>query len=343
MLFSFCFYNLKFKRPFSIAHGIRHSTPVMFTKIEYAGHVGYGEASMPPYLAENYKTAVRFFEKAKKVIANFSTPLEIEPILKEIDYIAKENTAAKASIDIALHDLWGKILNKPCHNIFQADQSFPLFTAYTIPIDGREGLLQRLQEAKDYKLLKIKLGSANDKKQIEEIQKHTDKEFFVDVNEGWKDKYFALDMMFWLAEKGCLFAEQPLPKEMIDEIAWLTEKSPIPIIADEAVRRLSDIEKAKGVYSGINIKLMKCAGLNEARKMITLARKNRMKLLLGCMSETSCGISAAAQIAPFFDWIDLDGPLLIKEDYFKGILFSNGEILLNNLPGIGAFPIKKIF
>lgn len=336
-------YTLRFKRPFSIAHGSRHSTSVVFIKIEHAGYIGYGEAAMPPYLGENHETAIRFLEKAKKIIAKFSTPFETETIVQEIDRIEKENTAAKASIDIALHDLLGKILNKPCHRIFQANSNIPLFTAYTIPIDEPKGLVQRIKDAEDYKLLKIKLGSANDKKQIEEIQKYTDKEFFVDVNEGWKDKYFALDMLHWLSERRCLFAEQPMPKEQIDEIAWLVEKSPVPIIADEAVKRLSDIENAKGVYNGINIKLMKCTGLSEALKMITFARKNKMKILLGCMSETSCGVSAASQIAHFADWIDLDGPLLIKEDYFKGVSFSRGEILLNDLPGIGVSPIKDVF
>src|SRR5258708_444156 len=133
-----------------------------------------------------------------------------------------------------------------------------------------------------------------------------------------------------------------MPKERIDETAWLTERSPVPIIADEAVKRLSDLEKAKGVYHGINIKLMKCTGLNEARKMISLARNFGMKIMLGCMSETSCGVSAAAQIAPLADWIDLDGPLLIKEDYFDGVKFSGGKIILNDQPGIGVRPVFPV-
>ncbi len=340
MKLSFTPQTLQFKRPFSIAHGSRDSTPVVFTKLEHKGFVGYGEASMPPYLGETHETVLKFLEKAKNALKEFSNPLEIDKILFAIDEIEKGNTAAKASVDIALHDLEGKIQNKSCHELFGADKIKNLFTAYTIPIDEPLGLAKRIEEAKEYKLLKIKLGSANDKKLIEEIRKHTDKEFFVDANEGWTDKHFALDMLSWLAEKKCLFAEQPMPKEMMDETAWLNERSPVPIIADEAVKRIMDIEKAKGVYSGINIKLMKCTGLNEAMKMISLARKYKMKILLGCMSETSCAVSAAAQLAPFADWIDLDGPLLIKEDYFEGIKFSEGKIILNDLPGIGV--VQKI-
>ena len=335
---SFAPHILKFKRPFSIAHGSRDSTPVVFTKLEYDGIVGYGEASMPPYLGENHETVLAFLAKAEKTLQKFSYPFEMDAILSEIDKMEIGNNAAKASVDIALHDLAGKIQNKSCHELFAADKKKNLFTAYTIPIDEPAGIVKRIEEAKDYKILKVKLGSSEDKKIIEEIRKQTDKEIIVDANEGWVDKIFALEMIYWLSERNVLLVEQPMPKEMIDETAWLTEKSPIPIIADEAVRRLSDIEKAKGVYNGINIKLMKCTGLNEARKMISLARKYEMKTMLGCMSESSCAVSAAAQLAPLVAWIDLDGPLLIKEDYFDGVKFSGGKILLNDLPGIGIVP-----
>ncbi|MBI3500452.1 MAG: dipeptide epimerase [Bacteroidetes bacterium] len=338
MNLSFIPHTLTFKRPFSIAHGSRNSTPVVFTKLIYNGITGYGEASMPPYLGENHESVLKFLSKAKKVLEKFSPSENTEEILSAVDQIEKENTAAKASVDIALHDLLGKIQNKPCREIFGADKTKNLFTAYTIPMDEPAGIKKRLEEAKEYKILKVKLGAANDKKIIEEIRKHSDKEIIADANEGWTDKHFALDRIHWLAEKNVLLVEQPLPKEMTDETAWLTEKSPIPIIADEAVKRAADLEKAKNVYSGINIKLMKCTGLNEALKMISLARDYKMKIMLGCMSETSCAVSAAAQIAHFADWIDLDGPLLIKEDYFEGVNFSEGKIILNELPGIGVKP-----
>ena len=335
-------YTLKFNRPFAIAHGSRDSTPVVFTRLEYEGIFGYGEASVPPYLGENHETVLSFLSKAEKIIQKFSDPLEIATILSEVDKIDKRNTAAKASVDIALHDLVGKIKNKCCHENFGADKKKDLFTAYTIPMDEPKGIFDRVNEAKDYKILKVKLGSADDKKNIEEIRKHTDKKIIVDANEGWNDKHFALEMAHWLSERNALFIEQPMPKENIEDTAWLTSKSPIPIIADEAVQRLSNLEKVKGVYSGINIKLMKCTGLNEAHKMILQARKFGMKIMIGCMSETSCGVSAAAQLAPLVDWIDLDGPLLIKEDYFDGATFSDGKIILNDLPGIGVTPTSSL-
>ncbi|MEK6615383.1 MAG: dipeptide epimerase [Bacteroidota bacterium] len=343
MKLSFVPHILSFKRPFSIVHGSRNSTPVVFTRLEQEGIFGYGEASMPPYLGENHETVLKFLSAAEKVLQKFSTPIEIETILSEIDKIENGNTSAKASIDIALHDLVGKILNKPIHEIFGADKQKNLFTAYTIPIDEPDGIKKRVEEAREYKILKVKLGSSDDKKLIEEIRKHTDKEIFADVNEGWKDKHFALEMIHWLSERNVLLVEQPMPKEKTDDIAWLTSQSPIPIIADEAVQRFSDLEKTKGMYSGINIKLMKCTGLHEANKMISQARKYEMKIMIGCMSESSCGVSAATQLAPLADWIDLDGPLLIKEDYFDGVKFSEGKIILSNLPGISANPYKNIF
>ena len=343
MKFSFSPQTLKFKRPFSIAHGSRDSTPVVFTRLEHEGVIGYGEASMPPYLGENHETVLAFLSKAEKILKKFSHPEEIEAILAEVDKIEKGNTAAKASVDIALHDLAGKIRKQSCWKMFGADKEKELFTAYTIPMDEAEGIQNRVGEAKEYKLLKVKLGSADDKKIIEEIRKRTDKLIIVDANEGWADKHLALEMIQWLAEQKILFVEQPMPKEKLDDIAWLTSKSPIPIIADESVQRFSDIEKIKGAYSGINIKLMKCTGMHEAHNMILQARKFGMKVMIGCMSETSCGVSAAAQLAPLVDWIDLDGPLLIKEDYFDGVKFSAGKILLNDLPGIGVIPLPNSF
>jgi len=339
MNLSFSAHTLDFKRPFSIAHGTRNSTPVVFTQLEHNGIIGYGEASMPPYLGESHESVLKFLEKAKKALKQFSDCNDLPGILTVVDKIDLNNNAAKASFDIALHDLMGKLQNKSCHELFHADSNKPIYTAYTIPIDDESGIIARLKEAAEYKILKIKLGSQDDKELIEIIHRNTNQQFFVDANEGWTDKNFAFDMVQFLADKNCLFVEQPMPKAQIKDIAWLTSKSILPIIADEAVKRFTDLEKAVGVYDGINIKLMKCTGLHEAKKMIDFAIKHKMKLMLGCMSETSCAISAAAQLAPFVDWIDLDGPLLIKQDYFEGVKFVSGKIILNHLPGIGVAPV----
>ncbi len=336
MQLSFYPHTLEFKRPFGISSGTRNSTPVVFTTIEYQGFIGYGEASMPPYLGENHESVVLFLSKAKEVIASYKEPFEIETILNTIDSIASNNTAAKSAIDIALHDLVGKVLQQPWHSLWKLDKNKTPLTTYTIGIDSLESIKDKIIESADYKILKVKLGSDKDKQIIETIRTYTDKPLAVDINQGWQDKHFALDMIHWLKEKNTLFIEQPMPKEKVNEMAWLTEKSPLPTIADESFQRIGDLEKVKGVFNGINIKLMKCTGMREAYNIISLAKQQGLKILIGCMSETSCAVSAAAQLSPLADWADLDGPLLIKKDYFNGITFNEGKIILNDLPGIGV-------
>ena len=202
---------------------------------------------------------------------------------------------------------------------------------------------QKTAEASPYKILKVKLGQANDREMIETIRSVTDTPLCVDVNQGWTDKNKALDMIHWLKEKNVVFVEQPMPKTAIDDMAWLTEHSPLPTIADEALQRLPDVIKARGVYNGINIKLMKCTGMREAHKMLTLARALDMKVMIGCMTETSCAVSAAAQLSPKTDWADLDGNLLIGNDPYKGIQVVDGKIALIDQPGIAISPILPIF
>jgi L-alanine-DL-glutamate epimerase-like enolase superfamily enzyme len=330
-------YNLQLKHVFTLATSSRSTTPVMLVKIEYDGVTGYGEASMPPYLGESHKTATKFLSNLN--LSQFTDPFRMDEILEYVDGTAPKNAAAKASIDIALHDLTGKIMNQPWHKIWGYSAENTPDTSFTIGIDTNEVVKQKVKEATGFNILKVKLGRDNDKEMIETIRSVTDVPLCVDINQGWKDKKQALDMVYWLQEKGIVFVEQPMPKTMIDETAWLTQNAPLPIIADEALQRLTDVQATVGVYSGINVKLMKCTGMREAHKMINLAHANNMKVMIGCMTETSCAVSAAAQLSPKTDWADLDGNLLISNDPYTGMQVINGKITLNNLPGIG---IKKI-
>lgn len=329
-------YNLQLKYVFTLANSSRDITPVMLTKICIDGITGYGEASMPPYLGETQETAIRFLSNLN--LQQFTDPFRLEEILEYVDKSASGNTAAKASVDIALHDLLGKIMKQPWYKIWGFSAKNTPETSFTIGIDSKEVVMQKVREASDYKMLKVKLGRENDKEMIETIRSVSDLPLCVDINEGWKDKNYALDMIHWLNDKKVEFVEQPMPHKMLDEIAWLTEKSPLPIIADEAVQRLEDIKATIGAYSGINIKLMKCTGMREAHKMINHARANNMKVMIGCMTETSCAISAAAQLSPETDWADLDGNLLITNDPYSGVQIKKGKINLNNSPGIGIEP-----
>jgi L-alanine-DL-glutamate epimerase-like enolase superfamily enzyme len=330
-------YNLQLKHVFTLAGSSRSTTPDMQIKLQFEGITGYGEASMPPYLGESQESVGKFLSALN--LQQFTDPFRMDEILEYVDKSAAGNTAAKAAVDIALHDLTGKLMNQPWHKIWGFSAEETPFTSFTIGIDTPEVVRQKVKEAQGFKILKVKLGRENDKEMIETIRQVTDVPLCVDVNQGWKDKTFALEMIHWLKGKGVQYVEQPMPKENPDDIAWLTQNSPLPIIADEAVQRLSDVKKVIGAYSGINIKLMKCTGMREAHKMANLARANGMKVMLGCMTETSCAISAAAQLSPVVDWADLDGNLLISNDLFKGAEVIDGKITLNQTPGIGITPL----
>lgn len=330
-------YELQLKHAFTLATSTRTSTPVMLVELEHEGLIAYGEASMPPYLGESHESVAQFLNKVD--LSGFNDPFQMEEILEYVDGIEAENRAAKASIDIALHDLVGKMMNQPWFKIWGLNQAKTPDTTYTIGIDKPDVVVHKTKEAADFKILKVKMGRDNDKELVETIRTVTEVPLCVDANQGWTDKHQALDMCHWLKEKGGVFVEQPMPKEQIDEMAWLTENSPLPTIADEAFQRIGDIPGLKDAYSGINIKLMKSTGMREAKKMIDVARTLDMKVMLGCMTETSCAISAASQLSPMVDWADLDGALLISNDVFEGMKVVDGRVILSKLPGIG---VRKI-
>ena len=330
--------ELKLRHAFNLARNSRTTTPDVLVQLEYDGIVGYGEASMPPYLGESIESVTKFLGNLD--LGQFNDPFRIEEILSYVDGTAPDNRAAKASVDIALHDLLGKIMGQPWYKIWGLSPEKTPNTSFTIGIDKADVVRQKVDEAAPYKVIKVKMGLDNDKELVEIIRSKTDKPLCVDANQGWTDKEKALDMCHWLKERGCMFVEQPFDKKMIDETAWLRERSPLPIIADEFCQRIPDVMRAYQVYDGINIKLMKSTGLHEAYKMAVLAKSLGMKLMIGCMTETSCAISAAAQLAPMADWVDLDGNLLIANDSFDGVKVVDGKITLTDNPGIGATPIK---
>ena len=335
---SFFPYELKLRHAFNLARYSRTTTPDVQVQLSYDGIVGYGEASMPPYLGESVESVTKFLSSLD--LEQFNDPFKIEDILSYVDSVAPNNRAAKASIDIALHDLLGKIMGQPWYKIWGLDPAKTPNTSFTIGIDTAEVVRQKVKEAAPYKVLKVKMGLDNDKETIEVIRSMTNVPFCVDANQGWKNKEEALELCNWLKEKGCLFVEQPFDKAMIDETAWLRERSPLPLFADEAFQRLPDIPKFKVVYDGLNIKLMKSTGMHEAYKMVVLAKALGMKVMIGCMTETSCAVTAAANLSPLVDFADLDGNLLIANDRFSGMTVENGKITLHDIPGIGITPLK---
>lgn len=338
MHLSFEPYELKLKHVFTVSSFSRSTTPDVQVRIDYDGYTGYGEASMPPYLGQTVESVCSFLKKVD--LEQFPDPLCIDDILTYIDSLSDGDSAAKAAVDIALHDLVGKIIGAPWHRMLGLNPEKTPNTTYTIGIDTDEMVKLKTREvAGQFKILKVKLGTPRDREMIRAIREVSDLPIAVDVNQGWKNKKKALDEIFWLKEQGIVMVEQPMPKEMLDANAWLTERSPLPTFADEAIQRLKDIPAIKGAYTGINIKLMKCTGMREAWKMMNYARAEGMKVMIGCMTETSCAIAAAAQLSPAVDFADLDGNLLIANDIFRGTTVVDGKITLNQLPGIG---IEKI-
>lgn len=328
-------YELKLRHVFTVATYSRTTTPDVQVEITYDGVTGYGEASMPQYLGQTVQSVTAFLQKVD--LSQFNDPFQLEDILAYVDSLSPGDTAAKAAVDIALHDLVGKLLGAPWYKIWGLNKDKAPSTTFTIGIDTADVVKQKTREcANQFNILKVKLGRENDKEMIETIRSVTDLPIAVDINQGWKDKEKAIDEIFWLKEHGIVMVEQPMPKEQRDDIAWLTEKSPLPIFADEAIQRLKDIKNVAGAYSGINIKLMKCTGMHEAWKMLNYARAIGMKVMVGCMTETSCAVSAAAQLSPAVDFADLDGNLLISNDRFKGMEVVKGKIALPDRPGIGV-------
>ncbi len=328
-------YPLQLQHTFTVAGNSRTETPDVLLTLEHDGIIGYGEASMPPYLGESIESVCAFLSKVD--MAQFNDPFRTDEILTYVDQIATGNCAAKAAIDIALHDLQGKILGQPLYRIWGLSPENCTYTTYTIGIDTPEIVRKKVEEVEGrFGRLKVKVGVPGDRQLIETIREVSDLPLTVDANQGWTDREEALDQIFWLKDKGVIMIEQPLPKTNLDDLAWLTERSPLPVIADESIQRLCDVQRLKGVVSGINIKLMKCTGLAEARKMITVARSLGMQIMLGCMTETSCAVTAAAHLAPLADYLDLDGNLLISNNPFEGgAQVVNGKITLPDAPGLG--------
>ncbi len=335
MRLSFEPYELQLRHTFTVSSYSRTTTPDVQVKIEYDGFCGYGEASMPPYLGQSVESVCAFLQKVN--LEQFADPFCMEDILTYVDGLSAGDSAAKAAVDIALHDLVGKLMGQPWYRIWGLDPAKAPDTTFTIGIDTPEVVREKTLEcAGKFNILKVKVGLESDREMIETIRSVTDLPIAVDANQGWKDRNQALEMIHWLAERGVVMVEQPLPKEMTDDAAWLAERSPLPIFADEAIQRLCDIPRIKGAYNGINIKLMKCTGMREARKMLDYARAEGMKVMIGCMTETSCAVSAAAQLSPAVDFADLDGNLLISNDRFDGVRVVGGKLILPDRPGIGA-------
>jgi L-Ala-D/L-Glu epimerase len=316
-------YQLALNYPFKISDFSRTSTPLVFVTLSEEGVQGIGEASMPPYLGESVESAFQFLSKVK-----IDTFTSFSEILNYVDGIDKGNNAAKAAIDIALHNWYCQKNKIPLYQYFNSDLSKMPLTSFTIGIDTKEVLIEKLKDAEPFHRIKIKLGTEQDKDIVNTIRSLTDKEILVDANRGWKTKEHSAEMIDWLATKNCLLIEQPMPVEQLEDMLWLKSRAALPLFADESCKRLVDVDIVKDAFHGINIKLMKSTGLHEAQKMIYRARELSLQVMIGCMSESSCGILAAAALAPQCDYADLDSTWMVKNNPFEIPTLKNGKIEL---------------
>ena len=332
-------FRLLFRHTFHISAGARDFTNTVFVEVESDGLIGYGEAALPPYLSENTDSVLDYL--AHVTLPEQYLPGQLFDLLHSLNNATKKNYPALAALDSALHDLQGRILGIPIRTIYNISQSKVPLVAYTIGIGNADEIRKKIEEASQFRFFKLKLGGRNDKELVSTFKQYSNVPFCVDVNRGWKNICAAIEISKWLADQGCLFIEQPFEKEMLKETNELRKNISLPVILDESVQTIHDVERVKDYCDGINIKLVKCGGIYPAMKIVESARKHNLKIFLGCMSESSCGIAAASQLAPMADWMDLDSPLLISNDPFEGVNYQDGKILLSGEPGSGAKKIIK--
>ena len=274
-------YDLHLKHTFRISRSARDIAPVIVLTLEHDGIIAYGEASPTKRYGEDLDTIATFFRSLD--LSRFESPFQLEEILAYVDAKAPGNTSAKCAVDLALHDWVGKKLGVPLYKLWGLEKSKAAQCSFTIAIDSKEVVKQKVLEAEEYPILKVKVGLDNDKEMIETIRSVTDKVLYVDANEGWKDRMIALEWIKYLKDQNVEFVEQPMPADQFDDLCWLRDKSDLPIIADESVLRLSEVPRLAQAFDGINIKLMKCTGVREAMRMINTARALKMKVMMGVM------------------------------------------------------------
>jgi L-alanine-DL-glutamate epimerase-like enolase superfamily enzyme len=322
--------DIQLRHTFRLARGESDSRRVLIVELEHEGLIGRGEAAPIARYGQDAESAARAVESMAERLGE---PRAFESAAARAAVAGEP--AAEAAVDMALRDLAGKRLGAPVFELMGVDPGTMPVTSFTIGMDTPEVVEQKVREAEGYEVLKVKMGSTDDHHMLETVRKVTDRPIRVDANEGWSLGN-ALARLDWLREMGVELVEQPLPADQLEEMRELKKQSPLPLIADESVARSEDIPRLAESFDGINIKLMKCGGIGEALRMIHAARAHGMKVMLGCMVETSLAITAAAQIAPLVDFVDLDGNLLITNDPFVGAEIRAGKLVLPSEPGLGV-------
>ena len=332
-------FSLPLKHPFTIARGTVTVQDTFVVQFGEAGQLGYGEATTNDYYAATLETMAAAVESVRPLVeqaslANDPGGERLAELLATVADRLAEQPFPLCAVDMALHDLWARLQGRPLHALWGLDPQAGPLSNFTIGIDRVEVMVAKLAEVADWPIFKIKLGTANDLEIVRSLREHTDRPFRVDANCGWTPRQ-AIDLSGPLADLGVEFIEQPLPRDDpgMEEVF---RHSALPVMADESCITEADVERCAGRFHGINIKLVKCGGLAPGRRMIARARELGLRVMCGCMTESTVGISALAQIVPLLDFVDMDGAALLAEDIATGVQVVAGRRIYPDRPGTGA-------
>ncbi len=323
---------LPFRYPFTISKGTKTHQPSLIVELENRGIKGYGEAPGIAYYNIPVEKMIEDLERKKMFVEKFAFT-DPERYWHYLHHLFPQNHFLVCALDIATWDMYGKLRNKPLYQLWNLDFSKAPVCDYTIGIDTVEKMVEKINE-KPWPIYKIKVGVPGDVELVTELRKHTDAVFRVDANAGWTLEE-ALQKIPLLKDLGVEFIEQPLAKDNWEGMKVLYKESPLPLIADESCVYESDVAKCHLHFHGINIKLTKCSGITPAKRMISKARELDMKIMIGCMNESTVGSAAIAHLAPLADYIDMDGPLLLAQDIATGLSYDYGKVSVSEKAGLG--------
>jgi L-Ala-D/L-Glu epimerase len=329
--------ELRTRYEFRIAHGARQGYRNVLVRLEHEGITGLGEGSASHFYGESYESMVDALAAWAPHLGG--DPLALDAIEARLDAVLRENSAARAALEMALHDWIGKKLGQPTWKLLGLDAAAAPVSCVTLGMASPEEMERKLDDVLDFPAIKVKLGAPGDVENLKRVRRRYAGRLQVDANAAW-GAADAVRVLREIEPLGIELVEQPVARGDLDGLRWVRERSPIPVFADESCHHLTDIALLAGRVDGINLKIMKTGGVREMLRMIHAARAHGLKILLGSMIESSLGLSAAAQLAPLADYLDLDGHWLLAGDPFDGAPRERGVIALSGRPGLGVVPAQ---
>ena len=328
-------FELRFAYPFSISRDTQLTSETIIVELEEDGIRGYGETTPETYYGQGKSEIISALEAVNNLVADQSLrDISPEELWAITDAHFSRLSFAQCGLDIAAYDLWGKINDRPVFELLGLDMKKPVITDYTIGIDTIDVMIEKMEKFSNWPVFKIKLGTDKDTDIIRALRERTTAIFRVDANCAWGVEETIRNSIV-MKELGVEFIEQPIPAENWEGMKEVLRKSALPVIADESCIVEADVDRCAGYFHGINIKLTKCGGMTPALRMIKKAKELGLKLMVGCMGESTIGISAIAHLAPLLDYVDMDSTLLLDEDLADGLTFDQGHAVYTSKPGLG--------